>query len=98
MMVDTGATVVALNSTDAERLGIDFESEGLPSMVTTASGTVPAYALKLDRVRIGDIEQRNVQAVVISGGHPPLVLLGQTFLSRVKIQDQGNLMVLQAKY
>jgi hypothetical protein len=35
---------------------------------------------------------------VISGLHPPLVLLGQTFLSRVRIQDEGNLMVLQAKY
>ncbi len=98
MMVDTGATVVALNSADADRLDIDYENDGRPSMVTTASGTVPAYALTLDRVRIGNIEQRNVQAVVMSGGHPPLVLLGQTFLRRVKIQDRGNLMVLQAKY
>ena len=88
MMVDTGATVVALNTADAQRLGIDFEGDGRPSMVTTASGTVPAYALNLDRVRIGNIEQRNVQAVVMSGRHPPLVLLGQTFLSRV----------LQARY
>ena len=98
MMVDTGATVVALNSAEAERLGIDYENDGRPSMVTTASGTVLAYALPLDRVRIGNIEQRDVQAVVISGGHPPMVLLGQTFLRRVKIHDRGNLMVLKAKY
>lgn len=98
MMVDTGATVVALNSRDADRLDIDYEDDGRPSIVTTASGTVRAYAVTLDRVRIGNIEQRNVQAVVMSGNHPPLVLLGQTFLSRVKIQDRGNLMVLQAKY
>jgi aspartyl protease family protein len=98
MMVDTGATVVALNSADADRLDIDYENDGRPSMVMTASGTVRAYAVTLDRVRIGNIEQRNVQAVVMSENHPPLVLLGQTFLSRVKIQDRGNLMVLQAKY
>ena len=77
---------------------IDYEDDGRPRIVTPASGTVRAYAVTLDRVRIGNIEQRNVQAVVMSGNHPPLVLLGQTFLSRVKIQDRGNLMVLQAKY
>lgn len=98
MMVDTGATVMALNSAHAERLGVDYEADGRLIMVTTASGTIPAYSLRLARVRIGEIEQRDVEAVVITGEHPPMVLLGQTFLSRVKIEDKGNLMVLQEKY
>lgn len=98
MMVDTGATMVAMSSREAARLGIDYQQDGEHAMVSTASGNVPAFGLVLDLVRIGDIEQRNVRAVVIEGSHPQMVLLGQTFLSRVKIENEGNLMLLQAQF
>ena len=48
-LVDTGANVVAMNSNDANRLGIDL-SQARPVMVTTASGQTQSLMVVL---RIG---------------------------------------------
>jgi aspartyl protease family protein len=96
-MVDTGATVVAMSSLQADRLGISYEN-GRAEAVSTASGLVRGYRVVLDQVKVGGIEQRNVRAVVIEGEHPVMVLLGMTFLSQVRMQDKGNLMILQGRY
>jgi len=63
-------------------------------MVSTASGRVRAWSIRLNRVKIGDIEQRNVPAVVIQGNMPEKVLLGMSFLSGLQVRHQGNLMLL----
>jgi len=97
VMVDTGATVVAMSSLQADRLGISYEN-GRAEAVSTASGLVRGYRVVLDQVKVGGIEQRNVRAVVIEGEHPVMVLLGMTFLSQVRMQDKGNLMILQGRY
>lgn len=97
LMIDTGATAVAMSSVQAERLGIPYE-DGIAEGVHTASGIVRGYRVILDRVKVGAIEQRNVRAVVIEGPHPPMVLLGMTFLSEVRIEDKGALMILRDKY
>ncbi len=94
-LVDTGASSVAMNGAQARRLGIDFVYLGRPGMVTTASGSVQAYALKLDRVQVGVIEVQNVDAVVIEGNYPQSVLLGMTFLREVEIREKEGLMELR---
>ena len=96
-MVDTGATAVAMSAIQAERLDVAYE-DGKPEGVQTASGVVRGYRVVLDRVKVGAIEQRNVRAVVIEGQHPAMVLLGMTFLSQVRMEDKGNLMILRDKY
>lgn len=63
-------------------------------MVSTASGRVRAWSIRLNRVKIGDIEQHNVPAVVIQGNMPEKVLLGMSFLSGLQVRHQGNLMLL----
>ncbi|HHO67540.1 MAG TPA: TIGR02281 family clan AA aspartic protease [Gammaproteobacteria bacterium] len=94
-VVDTGATTVAMNERVAGRLGIDFRYTGTPVTVTTASGVVGAYSVRLDAVRVGEIELRNVQATVVEGGYPLQVLLGMSFLSRVEMQRKGKLITLR---
>ena len=97
-LVDTGATAVAMNAQQARRLGIDFRVIGQPSGVTTASGVVNAWAVMLDRVKVGDLLLRNVQAVVLEGAHPETALLGMSYLGRLEIDNDGRLMTLRKKY
>lgn len=97
-MVDTGATAIALSAKEARRLGIAYRLDGSPVGVTTASGSVPGHRVTLDRVAVGDITLRNVEALVIPGDLPEQALLGLTFLNRVDLRQEGAEMVLRAKY
>lgn len=96
-LVDTGATSVAINSRDARRLGINFATEK-PGMVATAGGPVRAYSVTLDRVKVGEIEARNIRAVVLEGNYPTLALLGMTWLKHVEIVENAGVMKLTKKY
>ena len=96
-LVDTGATSIAMNSSQAKRLGIRYRLEGKPSTVSTASGFVKAYEVKLKTVGLGAIKQKNIRAVVIDGKHPGPILLGMTFLSSLKVDTKGNVMTLKKR-
>lgn len=97
-LVDTGASRLALNAGEARRLGIDFRVIGAPTTVATASGVARAWALKLDSVKVGTLEVRNVDAVVLEGNAPRLALLGMSYLGRLEIDNDGRLMTLRKKY
>ncbi|VAW76867.1 hypothetical protein MNBD_GAMMA15-2629 [hydrothermal vent metagenome] len=94
-LIDTGATAVAINEIVAKKLGIDFRYSGKLVSVSTASGIVPAYNIKLDSVKVGDIEIKNVRATVLEGGFPQEVLLGMSFLSRLELERKGNQITLR---
>jgi aspartyl protease family protein len=96
-LVDTGATSVAMNEAQANRLGIDFRVLGRPLMVSTANGTVKAWGVVLSSVKVGEIEVRGVQASILEGSAPGEVLLGMSFLSRVRWGEEQGLLVLEAK-
>ena len=96
-LVDTGATAIAMNAAEAKRLGIDYRVVGTPGMASTASGVVKSYGVVLDRVKVGDIQMRNVRAGVIDGSHPRQVLLGMTFLGRVEMARQGQMLELKTR-
>ena len=95
-LVDTGATNVAIAQAEAERLGLRFR-EGQRVMTHTANGTVPAHRLLLDSVRIGELEVRNVDAIVVPG-QMSHVLLGNSFLSRFQMRRESDLMTLELRY
>ena len=97
-LVDTGASAVAMNSGVAKRLGISYKLNGKRITVSTASGMTPAYEVELDRVQVGDIRLNRVRGFVIEGESPRRVLLGMSFLSRVKMEDQGAVLLLHSKY
>ncbi len=95
-MVDTGATSIAMSSADAERAGINYKN-GQQTLVGTANGTVPAYRVKLDSVRIGDVEIFGVDALVTPSSMP-YMLLGNSFLSRFQMTRDNEQMVLTKRY
>ena len=97
-LVDTGATQVAMNASQARRLGIDYHVTGRPAEVTTASGVERAWLVMLDSVKVGDLEVRNVAAVVLEGAQPQVALLGMSYLGRMEILNEGRLMTLRKKY
>jgi len=97
-IVDTGATLVSLSAREAKRLGIDYRVVGTPGRSSTASGIAAIYVVNLDRVRVGDIVLRNVQAAVHDGDFPPSALLGMSFLGRLNIHQDGPVLELQQKF
>lgn len=97
LLVDTGANVVALNSGEARRLGIDYRLHGMPSRVQTASGVVDAWSVTLERVEIAGIVVRNVAASVLEGEHPDPALLGMSWLSRVGMREDSGVLYLEER-
>jgi len=96
-LVDTGATTVALNGSQARRLGIDFKKHGKPIPINTASGNTVGYLITLDRVKVGAIELFGVEAAVLDGNEPQEALLGMSFLGRLEIQNDAGLLRLRKK-
>lgn len=94
-MVDTGATAVALGVSDAQRLGIDYQ-KGAPVRMNTANGVAQGWLVKLQSVRIGEVEVYEVDAVV--GPNMPFALLGNSFLSRFSMNRNSDVMVLERRF
>ncbi len=97
-MVDTGASTIAMNATQAQRLGIDFRNKGNPVMVNTASGTEKAWRVYLKSVKLGAIEVLGVDAMVLGGEYPRDVLLGMSFLGRVSWREEQGALIVEAKH
>lgn len=96
-LVDTGATTVAMSSVQAKKLNINYRIDGRKTTARTASGIVKAYLVKLKTVKVGEISQLNVDALVIDGAYPQQALLGMSFLNRLKVEKIGNSMVLETR-
>jgi aspartyl protease family protein len=95
-VVDTGATSVAMSMAEAQRLGIDYR-KGERGLVSTANGTTPMYKVKLASVRIGDVEIREVDASVLPAAMP-VILLGNSFLTRFQMKRENDMLVLERRY
>lgn len=95
-LVDTGATSISISQIEAERMGLRFR-EGRRLMTQTANGAVPAYQLQLASVRVGEVEVRNVDAIVIPG-QMSHVLLGNSFLTRFQMRRDNEILTLELRY
>ena len=94
-LVDTGASVVALDRRAASAIGIDIAGLAYTGRVMTANGTARAAPVTLGTVRIGDIERANVQAVVMDRDDDGISLLGMSFLGTLSSFDfRGERLVL----
>jgi aspartyl protease family protein len=94
VLVDTGATLVAMSYEDAERAGIYPRDSDFTQRSQTANGIASFAPVMLDRVTIGDITVRNVQASVGQPGRLNKTLLGMTFLSKLRVEMRGGTLVL----
>lgn len=83
MLVDTGATVVALRSEDATRLGINPMPNDFNVSISTANGEIKAARANLREVRLENITVTDVQAVVLPAGVLSQSLLGMSFMKKL---------------
>lgn len=95
MMVDTGASSVALNRADAQAAGIAFGNGDFTERGRGAGGVIALKPVTLDRVGIGPIEAHRVDGVVVDGALD-VSLLGQSWLSRIgHVAIEGDRMILR---
>jgi aspartyl protease family protein len=92
-LLDTGATAGALPAALARELGV---RRGAAVTVQTANGHAAGYETRLDSVRVGPIEMRDVAAIVANGMDTDTVLLGMSFLKRVEFSQSGDRLILRA--
>ena len=90
VMVDTGASTVALTYEDAAAAGIFPSNADFRHRVSTANGTARVAAVMLDRVSIEGITVRNVRAVVAEPGRLETTLLGMSFLGQLRRAEMSR--------
>jgi aspartyl protease family protein len=96
MMVDTGASIVALSRDDARRVGITPQSADFTAKVSTANGMVPVARVMLKDIAVGEVVVRDVPAVVFPDNRLQVALLGMSFLLRLShFEMAGGRLVLQ---
>ncbi len=96
VLVDSGASIVALTYDDARRAGLSIRDGDYTHRVSTANGPARVAPVTLDRVSIGDITVRNVPAAVSEPGKLGTSLLGMSFLGRLQqIDIRSGVLVLK---
>jgi aspartyl protease family protein len=89
-MVDTGASVVALNETSAARFGLRPSRGQYNATVTTANGTIKGARTRIAMLDLGGLVVRDVEAMVLPDEALSENLLGLSFLSKLKRFEYAN--------
>lgn len=92
LLLDTGATMVAVPAELASELGL---SRGQGFMVSTANGMAESFRTRIDRLRIGEIELQDVDAAIVPGMTGDDVLLGMSALRQLDFSQRGGELVLR---
>jgi aspartyl protease family protein len=82
LMVDTGASIVALTKLDAQRMGLKPDTLKYDMRISTAGGERKGAAVTLPSIQIGRVTVTDVEAVVMDEDLEQS-LLGMSFLSRL---------------
>ncbi|WP_167591891.1 retropepsin-like aspartic protease family protein [Jiella endophytica] len=83
VIVDTGASTVALDEDTARNLGIRLAASDFVYPVQTANGVTRAAKAEIREIAVGTVSVRNVEAMVIRDAALPQSLLGMSFLQRL---------------
>ncbi len=94
-MVDTGASTIAIGRADADRMGLNYQGAETVHM-NTANGVAQGWRIRLDSVRLGDVEVLGVEAI-ITPQPMPYVLLGNSFLTQFQMTRINDQMVLEKR-
>jgi len=97
-VVDTGASAIYLGRAQAAALGIDT-TRGRRAEMSTFRGPRTIWVVKLERVQVGALVARDVDAWVVEEGEegPPQPLLGMSFLQRFEVKVGGGAMTLRER-
>ena len=96
-LVDTGANTVSMSRNDAKRLGIDFRQRGEAAGSSTANGVVKSWRILLDKVKVGPIVVTGVDASVRDTDDDLPILLGMSFLGRIRMEHDQNRLILTGR-
>jgi aspartyl protease family protein len=96
-LVDTGATLVAINTSTARRIGIRLSPSDFKYEVGTANGKTRAASVTIDSVQIGRIRVDEVHAAVLDDDALEGTLVGMSFLKRLRTfkVENGSLLLRQ---
>lgn len=95
VLVDTGATKVALSYEDADRLGLRPTEKDFTLRSRTANGMARAAPVMIDSVRIGDVEVKNLRGSISEPGRMGITLLGMEFIRRLeRFEMRGRELIL----
>lgn len=94
VLVDTGATTVALTWDDARAAGLHVRDSDFTLRSQTANGTAFFAPVTIASVRIGDITVYDVRAAVARPGQLHRTLLGMSFLGKVRVEMRDRELVL----
>ncbi|MXP46206.1 TIGR02281 family clan AA aspartic protease [Altererythrobacter luteolus] len=93
-MIDTGATLTAVSSKVADRVGLEPRRGGIPITLNTANGTISAQIATMDELRFGNVAARGLDAVIAPNLGDTSVI-GMNLLSRLKgWRVEGGTMIL----
>ena len=96
MVLDTGASSVVLTQDDAKAAGLPIALLDYTVSIDTANGRTRAAPVTLDRIAVGGLEERSVDALVVQPGQLQTSLLGMSFLNRLQSwQVVGDRLVLK---
>ncbi len=96
MVLDTGASSVVLTRDDAKAAGLPLEVLDYTVNVDTANGRTRAAPVTLDRIAIGGLVERSVEALIAQPGQLRTSLLGMSFLNRLQSWEvRGDRLILR---
>jgi len=97
MLIDTGATVTVLPESIAANVGVFLTEADYKYKVRTANGTVRAARGVIDRLRLGNIQLRNIDVLVLKDESLGEPLLGMSVLNQLQQFDMsgGTLVLVQ---
>ncbi len=90
VLVDTGATMVAINETTARKLGIRLKPSDFKHKVNTANGVTKMASATIREIRIGNIRVMNVRAGISRDKSLSGTLLGMSFLRQLRRFEVSN--------
>lgn len=95
-LIDTGATLVALNLSTARRLGIAVPQSEFKHEVNTANGKTRAAVVTIATIEIGRIRVENVDAVVLDDRSLAKTLIGMNMLRQLaRFEVKGDVLYIE---
>jgi len=96
MVLDTGASSMVLTREDAKAAGLPLEVLAYTVPIETANGRAHAAAITLDRIAVGGLVERSVDARIAQPGQLKTSLLGMSFLNRLQSWEvRGDRLLLR---
>jgi aspartyl protease family protein len=95
-LVDTGASLVAMSTEDAAKVGLRAQPGDKQAQFNTANGMVTASLVRLPEVRLQGIMVFDVEAAIMPPGAMQGTLLGMSFMKKLaSFESRGTSLVMR---